>query len=104
MKKAPRRDCEAPKVYSDTVDFACDLDRTFFAKNPLSRSYVRPYVSGEFWPLDAHVDTALVEYVERVKGPLLIGVTALESGLRTRQPLFDLETLNALGATRNRLP
>ena len=102
MKRAPRG---APKVYSDIVDFTCGLDSTFFAKNPLSRSYVRRYVPGEFWPVDSRVDRALVEYVERVEcARLLVGVRVIEPDVRARRPLFDLETLNALGAARRRLP
>jgi hypothetical protein len=102
-ERAPRSN-EAPKVFGDIVDFACRLDRTFFRDNPSSRSYVRRYVPGEFWPHDSHVDRALVEYVEHVeRARLFIGVTALESGLRTRRPHFDIEALNALGATRSRL-
>jgi hypothetical protein len=101
MNQRAPRGYEAPKVYGDIIDFACDLDRTFFEENR-SRSYhERKYVPGEFWPLHSHVDRELIECVERV--PLLIGVTEIEPGLRVHQPLFDLEALNALGATRRRL-
>lgn len=101
MKKAPREH-EAPKVYSDIIDFACDLDRTFFADNPNVRSYLRPYAAGEFWPLDSHVDRALADLVERTeRAPLLVHVTAIDFGRRLRRPLFDLDTLEALGALRS---
>jgi len=101
MKNRAPRSNEAPKVYSDIIDFACDLDRTFFANSPSARFYVRAYIPGEFWPLDAHVDRALADFVQCLeRARLLIGVTAIEPGRRVRRPLFDLETLNAIGATR----
>ncbi len=76
MNEAPR-DSEAPKVYSDIIDFACDLDRTFFSSIPSSRSYVRRYVPGEFWPLDSHVDRWLAENVERFESASLLALVEL---------------------------
>lgn len=100
MKNRAPRDRRAPKVYSDIIDFACDLDRTFFANNRSSRSYVRCYVPGELWPHDAHVDHALAEYVERTEdASLLVAVTAIGPEQRVRQPLFDVAALDRLGAT-----
>jgi hypothetical protein len=90
-------------VYSDIVDFACDLDRTYFDGSPASGSYVRRYVGGELWPLDTHVDRALVDDVERTeRAPLLMHVIAIGLGQRLRHPLFDLEALDRLGVARGR--
>jgi hypothetical protein len=103
MKEAPRDSREAPKVYSDVVDFACGLDRTYFEAHPATSVYVRRYVPGEFWPHDSHVDRELVDLIERSEhAPLLMRVVAMGLGQRLRRPLFDLEALDRLGTVRCR--
>jgi hypothetical protein len=101
MKEAP---CEvAPRVFGDIVDFACDLDRSFFAKHRMSRTRVRLYLPGEFWPLDTHVDRALTDRIERAQGTsFVVDVTLLAPGIRARRPLFDVRALDALGKARSR--
>jgi hypothetical protein len=93
---------EAPKVFADIIDFACDLDRTFFATNASLRFYIRPYLPGEFWPHDRHVDRALTDLVEHAEcAALLVQVTAIDAGRRLRRPLFDLDAMEALGGLRS---
>jgi hypothetical protein len=46
---------------ADAVEYTAALDASFFAKHPVMRSYVRPYVAREFWPLDRHVDGAVCD-------------------------------------------
>jgi hypothetical protein len=104
MRRAPR-DSEAPKVYRDIIDFACDLDRTFFKRNADQISYVRAYVPGEFWPHDSHIDRMTSDLVESAElHPQLVLVMEIKPSLRSRRPLFDIRALDTLASKSSKAP
>ena len=101
MMSDPRKEGR-PKVVADSATFAARSDASFFTAYPSLYHRLRPYIPGEFGHLDRHIDRILVDSVERTDHKqLLVAVTMIGPGVRTREPLFDLTALNALGATRN---
>jgi hypothetical protein len=96
-RRAPDRDARA----MDADNYSADLDATFFAERPSCRSRVRTYVLHEFWPLDRHTDETIYDEMVAKRQHLLVRVTRLGNELRAREPLFDLVSLNTLGAQRN---
>lgn len=96
-RRAPRKGARA----TDANDYSARLDASFFAEHPSCRSRVRPYVLHEFFPLDRRLDEALYDALSAEGRQLLVRVTTLDNGLRVREALFEIGSLNALAARRN---
>ncbi len=62
-----------PKPFSDIINEVCNRDIEHFKNRQNCKSFLRPYIPGEFWPFIYPYDT-------------LIEVTQIFPGLRTRVP------------------
>jgi len=75
-------DCEAPPEHiRQVIDDVNELDHAYFAQHPCTRSYMRPYVHGEFWPWFPDTSAVLVTRLH-------------DARLRTRQPAQSLFGFN----------
>jgi len=66
-----------PPAISKLIDAVNDRDREFFAANPLSNSYTRPYVPGEIYPAGGDFD--------------VVQVWRILPGVRARVPMMHWE-------------
>ena len=75
-------DCESPPEHiQQIIDDVNERDRVYFTDHPRTRSYVRPYVHGEFWPCFPDAPAVLVTRLH-------------DARLRTRQPAQPLFGFN----------
>lgn len=65
-----------PEPWGSLIDDVCEADQAFFDSHPGRRSYTRPVVAGEFWP------------VEVTRG--LVRVILVAPGVRARQLIDPL--------------
>ena len=70
-----------PEHIQRIIDEVNERDRAYFAEYPRTRSYVRPYVYGEFWPWFPDTSAVLVTRLH-------------DARLRTRQPAQPLFGFN----------
>jgi len=58
------------------IDAVNDRDREFFQRNPLAKSYTRPFVPGECYPAQGDYDIVQVCYIApgvRLRRPMKLG-------------------------------
>ena len=65
------------RAISKLIDAVNDRDREFFAANPLSNCYIRPYVPGEIYPATGDFD--------------VVQVWRILPGVRARVPMMTWE-------------
>ena len=86
-RKRPAPPLKAPEPYKSVIDSACAVDRAYFEAHPGEKSYVRPLVPGECWPLDPRAN--------------MVEVVKLGPGARVRRPFFLLDCTQMLVAERS---